>query len=76
MLSRRLIHAIRLSSEPQYRLAHKCGFDPTTLSAYIHGARRPHPDDERLLKLAALLDVPFDEIVEPEARAIRGGNKA
>ena len=76
MLSQRFRNAIRLSSERQYRLALKCGFDPTTLSAYIHGARRPHPGDKRLLKLAALLDVPFDEIVEPEGRQTRSGNKA
>ena len=76
VLSQRFRDAIKFPSERQYRLAQKCGLDPTTLSALIHGARKPHPDDGRLLKLAALLDVPFDEIVETDGTAVRLGNRS
>lgn len=61
MLSKKFIAALRMNSQPQYRLALRAGINPDLLSKWIHGYKKPKPDDPRLRKLSKILGVPpFD----------------
>lgn len=67
MLSTRLIHAVKLHSEPQWRLAHRAGVHPSTLSRWMNRVEVPRRDDPRLIRLAAQVAVPLEDCftVEP-----------
>lgn len=67
MLSTKLVHAIRLHRESNWRLARRCGLHPTTLSRWLNGAESPKRDDRRLAQLAAAVGVTPDDCFEPEA---------
>ena len=60
VLSSEFRAAIKLSSNRQYELAHAIGVHPSTLSGWTNGIVPVRADDPRLLRLAAILDVPAD----------------
>ena len=63
-LSQRLISAIKLSSEPAYRLAIRNGLEPTVLSKMIHGAKRVKPNDPRIRAIGRSLGLKPAECFE------------
>ena len=66
MLSDRLRTAVRLSSERQYRLAHRIGVHPSTLSQWLIGFAEPKAGDARVIALGRLVGVPESECFAPE----------
>lgn len=72
MLTTRLIHAVRLHPDRQWRLAHRAGLHPSTLSRWVNYVEMPRPDDVRLIKLAKLVDVPLGECFTEDSSATSG----
>ena len=58
MLSKQLRIAIKMSRSRQYELAHAIGVHPGTLSAWVNGIYQVRLGDPRIIRLAALLNVP------------------
>jgi hypothetical protein len=56
-VSRHLIAAIKLSSDPAYRIARKANLTSSQLSKLLHGAERVRPQDPRVLAVAAAVGV-------------------
>jgi hypothetical protein len=65
-ISRRFVTALKLADWPAYRIAQRAGLHPSVLSRLIHGAEPVREGDQRLLRVAKLLDVPSDEVFEHE----------
>jgi hypothetical protein len=64
-MSRALFVAIKTADEPAYRLASKAGMSPGQLSRMMHGAEPVRSDDRRLRRLAKLVGVSPNDVVEP-----------
>lgn len=66
-LSKKLISAIKLTDERQYRLAQKAGFaNPDMLSKFVCGIQEPKVGDPRILSLGQILGVPEGQLFEEE----------
>lgn len=65
-LSKKLIIAIKLGSDRQYRLAQKAGMCPTTLSKFVCGIEQPKKGDPRILRLGKILKISEEELFEEE----------
>ncbi len=63
-LSQRLIEAIKLASERQYRLAQRVGLHPSTLSRWINGIESVRVGDPRVIRLGQLLGLRGNECFE------------
>lgn len=64
-LSQKFLAQLKLSNEPAYKLAWEAGLHPNTLSKYVTGYLRPHPYDERLIRVGVLLGLePHEVFVE------------
>ena len=61
LVSRALIERIKLSSTPAYRLAHRAGCHPSTLSKLLHGAERVRESDPRIIAVGRELGLSPDE---------------
>ena len=64
-ISSRLIHAIKLASEPSYKIAVRAGVHPTQLSKLIHGAERVRENDPRIIRVGRELGLQPDDCFEP-----------
>lgn len=60
-VSQKLITAIKLSSEPAYKIAWRAGVNPTMLSKLINGIEKPKPNDPRLIAVGEVLGLSADE---------------
>ncbi len=60
-LTRKLIVAIKMSQERQYRLAHRIEVHPSVLSAWLNGITDPRAGDPRIIALGRLVGVPAGE---------------
>ena len=69
MISRKLIAAIKLNDEPAYKIAHKAGIDPSTLSKLICGIVKVKPGDSRVLKVGVVLGLGPEECFGAEGSA-------
>jgi len=61
MVSQKLKAKIKLSSEPAYKIAHKAGIDPTTLSKLICGIVKVRHGDPRVIAVGRVLGVPEEK---------------
>ncbi len=75
-VSRRLADAIRCSGERQYRIAHRAGLHPSTLSQILNGIYLIKPNDPRVLAVAAVLGLDQRECFEEESTMLRQDQKA
>ena len=66
IVSRKLVAAIKLNSEPAYKIAWKANLNPTMLSKLLNGIERPKPDDPRIIAVGAVLDIPPAECFQQE----------
>jgi len=62
------VRAERAAGYPQRELGRLVGLSPVLLSCWLHrrysGRQRPHPDDQRLKRLARVLELPVEACVE------------
>ena len=56
MVSKKLKIALKLGSEPAYRVAQQAGLDPTLLSKLIHGVVKVEYGDQRIIAVGQVLD--------------------
>ena len=61
MVSKKFVAAVKLAPLKSYRLAQEAGLHPSTLSRIINGIDLTHPNDPRVLAVAAVLGLPPDE---------------
>lgn len=66
VISQKLITAILLSREKRYILARKANLHPAYFSQIIHGHIPLKPDDERVLRIGKVLNIPKEELFEIE----------
>ncbi|MFC1515631.1 hypothetical protein ACFL7E_02605 [Thermodesulfobacteriota bacterium] len=64
MVSQKLKAAIKLGDEPAYRIAHKAGLDPSTLSKLICGIAKVKNNDQRVVAVGKVLGIPAEECFE------------
>ncbi|MBL7180281.1 MAG: hypothetical protein ISS67_06000 [Desulfobacterales bacterium] len=67
MVSQKLRAAIKLGDEPAYKIAHKAGLDPSTLSKLICGIVKVKDGDQRVIKVGKVLGIPPKECFREEA---------
>jgi len=62
------VRAERAAGYPQQELCQLVGLSPVQLSCWLHrrysGRQRPHPEDQRLRRLAHVLELPVEACVE------------
>jgi len=62
------VRAERAAGYPQRELGRLVGLSPVLLSCWLHrrysGRQRPHPDDQRVKRLARVLELPVEACVE------------
>jgi hypothetical protein len=63
-ISREFKTAVKLHSEPSYRIAQKAGIDPATLSKIICGILPARRDDSRILAVARVVGLPLEKCFE------------
>ena len=61
-ISRKLLIEIKLSDQPQYKIAQAAGLHPNLLSKLVNGAVPIKPDDERLLRVGEVLGLSPEEV--------------
>lgn len=61
MVSEKLRAAIKLNNVPAYKVAHKAGIDPSTLSKLMCGIVKVKPGDPRVIKVGRVLGIPPEE---------------
>lgn len=64
MVSQKLKVAIKLAGEPSYKIAHKAGINPTTLSKLVCGIVKVKPGDPRVLMVGEVLGIKPEECFE------------
>jgi len=67
---------IKLHELPAYRIAQKAGIDPSTLSKLISGISTVRENDERIIRVAAVLGLSADEAFDRSENGIAGKNPA
>jgi transcriptional regulator with XRE-family HTH domain len=72
-LSTKAVVAIKLSKRRQYQLAQAAGVHPSTLSKLINGIERATRDDPKVQRLAEVLGIPSDEMIEEDAETPPAG---
>jgi hypothetical protein len=73
MVSQKFVEAVRLSPRRSYQIAHEAGLHPSTLSKILNGIERVKPDDQRVLRVAAVLGLKKQECFEkspPQTKAL------
>ena len=68
MVSEKLRASIKLGSEPAYKIAHKAGLDPSTLSKLICGITKVRLGDPRVIAVGRVLNIPEDECFQEVTR--------
>lgn len=64
MVSNKLKVAIKLADEPSYKIAHKAGINPSTLSKLVCGIVKVQHGDSRVLKVGKVLGLKPEECFE------------
>lgn len=64
MLSRKLIHTIKLSEKRAYQIAHEAGLHPSTLSSLLNGIEKVKPGDPRVIAVGRVLGIPAEDCFE------------
>ncbi len=64
MVSKRLIHALKLAPRRMYQIAWEADVHPTTLSKIVNGIQRVKRGDPRILRLGKVLEIPEEELFE------------
>lgn len=64
MISREFKIAVKLASEPAWKIAAKVGVNPNVLSRILTGALQVRPGDERVRKIASVIGLSIDECFE------------
>ena len=67
MISRKLVEAVKLSDSRAYRIAQKAGLHPSTLSRILNGIENVRPMDDRIVRIAKVLNLKPDECFETKA---------
>jgi len=67
MVSEKLRAAIKLNQVPAYKVAHKAGLDPSTLSKLICGIAKVKYGDPRVIKVGKILGIPAEDCFQEEA---------
>jgi len=67
MVSEKLRAAIKLGHVPAYKVAHKAGLDPSTLSKLICGIVKVKYGDPRVIAVGRVLGIPVEECFQEEA---------
>jgi hypothetical protein len=70
VVSQTFIVAVKMASEPAYKIAYKAGIHPSVLSKLISGQERLKPHDARVLAVGKVLGLTAAECFE-EARRTR-----
>ena len=65
MVSAKLKNAIRLSETRQYRIAHRAGINPTTLSKILCGIEKVKHGDRRVIAVGEVMGINAEECFEP-----------
>ena len=63
-ISRTFLIELKLSDQPQYKIAQQAGLHPNLLSKLVNGAVPIKPDDERLLRVGEVLGLTAKEVFE------------
>ena len=66
MVSKKLIAAIKLGTVPAYKIAHKAGMDPSTLSKLICGISKVKSNDPRVIQVGRVLGLTPGECFEED----------
>lgn len=64
MISKKLLHAVKLSEKKAYRIAHEAGLHPSTLSSLLNGIEKAKPNDKRVIAVGRVLGFSADECFE------------
>lgn len=64
MVSNKLKVAIKLADEPSYKIAHKAGINPSTLSKLVCGITKVQTGDSRVLKVGKVLGLKPEDCFE------------
>jgi hypothetical protein len=64
MVSNKLKAALKLGNEPSYKIAHKAGINPSTLSKLVCGIIKVQHGDSRVLKVGKVLGIKPEECFE------------
>ena len=64
MISKEFVIAIKLYSQPQWRIAMQANLDPSTLSKIIIGCIDVTQDDRRLQRVCEVINFPIDRAVK------------
>ena len=64
MVSQKLKVAIKLADEPSYKIAHKAGVNPSTLSKLVCGITKVQTGDSRVLMVGKVLGLKPEECFE------------
>ena len=67
VISEKLKVALKLGSEPAYKIAHKSNMDPCTLSKLICGITKVKKNDQRIIAVGRVLGITPEECFEEEA---------
>lgn len=63
-VSKKLKAALKLHEQPAYKIAHRAGINPNTLSKLIHGIDRIRPADPRVIAVGKVLGVQASDCFE------------
>ncbi len=66
MIGKKLIQALKLAPKRMYQIAWEADVHPTTLSKIVNGIDRVRPGDPRVLRLGKVMNIPEDELFEPD----------
>ena len=66
MISRKLLAAIKLHTEPAYRLAQKADINPAVLSKLMRGYQPVKDGDKRIIAIGNLLGINSQDCFEGE----------
>jgi hypothetical protein len=66
MVSQAFKNALKIQPIPKYQLAWKTGITPNIFNHLLHEHIRVQPGDERLLKIARLINFPEDKVFDKE----------
>lgn len=71
VVSQKLIAALKLNSTPAYKIAWSAGVNPTMLSKLINGIERPKPNDQRVIAVGRVLNIPPNECFQETIEEVR-----
>lgn len=64
-ISKEFLIRLKVGTQPAYRIAQRAGVNPGTLSKLICGIQTPKPNDERIIRVGALLGLQPEDCFAP-----------